>query len=274
MATVRGISKIDYQDIDDAVHRMRKTLKRARAALRLERATLGDAAYRDADRQLRDAGRPLTVLRDAAALMTTLEALQKPAEKRNAGSYSNRMRRHLQEEHLARRDQFAATDLHSSAEILRNVRHRARSLAGGPDAPSSRVGILRTYRSGRKAMAKVRRHPTTLMFHEWRKQAKYLANELDLAPRLLRSPLDKMRKHANRLAAALGDDHDLALLRVKLQELHARGAPPDISGRRKFQHRIKRHRRKLQKKALHLGHRLYANPVTALDRKLAKLLAG
>ena len=274
MTSARGISKTDYQDTDDAVHRMRKTQKRARAALRLERAILGDAVYRDANRQLRDAGRPLTDSRDAAALMITLESLQKPREKRDAGSYSNCVRRQLQEEHLARRDQFAATDLQSTIEILRTVRHRTRSLVGGSDSPSSRVGILRTYRSGRKAMAKVRRHPTTLKFHEWRKQAKYLGNELDLAPRLLRSSLDKMRKHANRLAAVLGDDHDLALLRAKLQELHARLAPADSPGRRKFQHRIKRRRRKLQKKALHLGHRLYADTVTAFDRKLAKLLAG
>jgi len=60
---------------DARAHDARKYLKRARAALRLLRANLGDATYHRENRALRDASRAISSLRDAKAQVDTLETL-------------------------------------------------------------------------------------------------------------------------------------------------------------------------------------------------------
>jgi CHAD domain-containing protein len=66
-------STMNRPGTDRSVHAARKEMKRARAALRLMRASLGDAAYRRMNGQVRDAARPLTPIRDASVLIRSLE---------------------------------------------------------------------------------------------------------------------------------------------------------------------------------------------------------
>ena len=58
------------------VHRARKALKRARAALRLLREGLDAAAFRAENAALRDAGRSLAPLRDVKAVLGALDELR------------------------------------------------------------------------------------------------------------------------------------------------------------------------------------------------------
>src|SRR5262245_41791210 len=53
---------------DEVVHEARKSLKKVRAALRLVRPVIGEKAYRRENTCFRDAGRPLTEVRDARIL--------------------------------------------------------------------------------------------------------------------------------------------------------------------------------------------------------------
>src|SRR5262245_12594335 len=61
---------------DDSAHEARKQLKRARAALRLLRPTLGDKIYRRENQALRDVSRVVSPLRDARAQLDVLDALR------------------------------------------------------------------------------------------------------------------------------------------------------------------------------------------------------
>src|SRR4051794_31867359 len=60
---------------DEVVHDARKRLKKARALLRLLREALGPRIYRRENACLRDAGRPLTEVRDAKVLVDTFDEL-------------------------------------------------------------------------------------------------------------------------------------------------------------------------------------------------------
>src|SRR5215471_11136890 len=60
---------------DAAVHSARKQLKKGRADLRLLRKALGSQTYTYENTALRDVARPLTAVRDARALMDTLDTL-------------------------------------------------------------------------------------------------------------------------------------------------------------------------------------------------------
>src|SRR5436853_4554026 len=60
---------------DEDIHRARKELKRARAHLRLLRSAIGKTAYRRENARLRDVARPLREVRDAQALLKTVDDL-------------------------------------------------------------------------------------------------------------------------------------------------------------------------------------------------------
>src|SRR4051794_28254839 len=60
---------------DEAVHDARKRLKEVRAALRLLREALGSRTYRQENACFRDAARPLSEVRDAKVLVSTLDKL-------------------------------------------------------------------------------------------------------------------------------------------------------------------------------------------------------
>src|SRR5947208_439602 len=60
---------------DAIVHDARKRFKKVRAVLRLVRAELGERAYQRENKCFRDAGRPLTEVRDAKILIETLDKL-------------------------------------------------------------------------------------------------------------------------------------------------------------------------------------------------------
>jgi len=58
---------------DPVVHEARKCFKKVRALLRLVRDELDDKVYRDENTCFRDAGRPLTAVRDAKVLIEALD---------------------------------------------------------------------------------------------------------------------------------------------------------------------------------------------------------
>src|SRR5258705_4210525 len=60
---------------DKAVHDVRKRFKEIRGTLRLVRDELGEKTFRKENRAFRDAGRPLSELRDAKVLVDTLDNL-------------------------------------------------------------------------------------------------------------------------------------------------------------------------------------------------------
>ena len=73
---------VEREPDDAAVHDARRELKRARALLRLLRATLHARVYRGADLLLRDAGRSLAQARDVAVLAMALERVRIAASAR------------------------------------------------------------------------------------------------------------------------------------------------------------------------------------------------
>jgi CHAD domain-containing protein len=258
---------------DHAVHVTRKTLKRARAALRLMKAAMGAAAYRSANQQLRDAARPLTPMRDAVALLDALKTTRKTRDNKRLKRYAGLVHRALLNTHRLDREELTGERLRFTGEKLRAVDLKIAPTSGNKaDAASARRGLKMTFRSGRKAFSSARKHPTVALLHEWRKQAKYLANEIELAEQIGLLKFKRQRRQAERLGEVLGDDHDLALLSAKLRVLSRDEIPGCRSQRKRFEQRIKKKRHKLQQIAHRLGERLYGAPVEKFNRSLKKRL--
>jgi CHAD domain-containing protein len=246
-------------DGDRSVHSSRRQMKRIRAALRLLRAALGDSSYRAFNREVRDAARPLTSLRDAAVLLRSLELLPRPNDVKGCKAYAHQARRLLRAELASNRRKLTSGALRKSAARLHAIDQRMETLpAKARDLKSARRGMKKTYRQGRAAFSAALRRPTPDTLHEWRKQVKYLSNQASLVRSLFGAKLKKIRRRARELEMLLGLDHDLVLLEVKLDELHGkRLLGPDDAVRGVFKGRINRRREELQAASYGLGKRIY-----------------
>jgi CHAD domain-containing protein len=250
---------------DDSMHEVRKDLKRARAALRLLRDAVGDAAYERENLELRDAARPLSGVRDAAVGLEVVRGLldkeKKPARRQMLVDLRRRL---LEERERARRKLFGGPRLAAIESSLQEAGERAEYWRyPAHDAPL-RAGLERLYRKGRKALKSARSNRSTESLHESRKQVKYLQQALTIAANGS-GRLRKLSRRAAKVAERLGDDHDLAELQARLAAMPARS-----KAEAKLLARIEARRAKLQKKAFKLARRIYRRKAAAfVDRVLA-----
>jgi hypothetical protein len=235
---------------DVSVHDARKALKRARAALRVLRDAIGDAAYHRANRRLRDAARPLARVRDAAMAVATVDALRASAKQPERRAELASLEHELRAEQKRTRSEVlgAPATLRDARRAIASVRSQSRRWRAG-SAGALRGAVKRIYREGRKASARAQHDERDETLHESRKQAKYLAKALKIL-----APDDNgaLAKRAQAISDALGKDHDLAMLTHKLVAPD-RAAPPS----RALLARIGRRRAKLQRKAAKRSRRLF-----------------
>jgi CHAD domain-containing protein len=237
---------------DTTVHDVRRELKRARATLRLLRKSMGGPAYRRDNWAIRDVARLLTPLRDAKVLVRTLGRLRRVGDDNDLGAAASLLTRQFQEERQAIARRLLPKHLVAAADVLRTVKERVREIPRPrlDECPISE-GLGRVYKAGRRAFRRVKDQGTDGRLHEWRKQVKYLLDQIDVARRLGAAKLKKRGKHSQRLADVLGEDHDLAVLNARIAAFADRGV-----GHR-FALRIEKRRSVLQREAHHLGKRLY-----------------
>jgi CHAD domain-containing protein len=236
----RAIEALTSDQGDETVHAARKAAKRIRAALRLLRASLGPGRYHRENRGVRDAARPLTAIRDAFMLQRTL---------RRMPSRPPAVERALKSEYQLERRTFDRRGLRAALTQLNATRrHLSELSAVVPETASAIRGLAGTYRAGRKAWSKAERKDDQAL-HEWRKQTQYLLNELELLRAVFGYDAKRLRRHAEKLAVILGDDHDLSVLSAKLRRYRA-------TTPRLVKH-IEERRRKLRRRASREGKKLY-----------------
>jgi CHAD domain-containing protein len=261
---------------DESVHSARKRLKRIRAALRLQRAAIGEALYRAANKDVRDAARPLARVRDAAVLVESIKQLTRRIPGQRCKSHADQAHRLLLVALASSRRHLTSSTLRRYAARLSEINERmGRARAKAEDLESVQRGLKNAYQKGRAACADARRRPAAETLHEWRKQVKYLSNEVILMRMLFGARLNNILRGSRKLGALLGEDHDLVLLEAKLDEFYGNGLlPAEKTARSVFCKRIKRRRKKLQAASFRLGKRLYRRSpgkfVMAIKRSLQK----
>ena len=261
----RSLTRGSRSDRD--IHEIRRQLKHGRALLRLLRKSLGEDVYRRENARLRDAGRPLAAVRDAAVLVRALEALCPRSS--DTATFCRHLRAALRLESRERNDQLHRKALLSSAHAIRGVALRIRAPPKGrvTDADLAKA-VKRAYRAGRRAMAEAAEQGSRARLHEWRKQVKYFADELKSLSQVMRKSMGKTREKSHRLADYLGDDHDLALLHDKIIEYRrSTGASVDALVRRLVQRRAE-----LQRKAHSLARRLFRVSARRLEARVRRRL--
>lgn len=242
---------------DRTIHEARKELKKARAMLRLLRDSLPEATYRRENAALRNAARPLGALRDANALLAALDAMSARRGLRASRPGLAGLRRVLrQERDVARRRLQRARTLATERAALRRCAERSMrwdARAGGWK-PLGKA-LERTYRQGREAMKAALSDATVENLHEWRKQAKYLWQELKILRPLWPRLIADLAAETHRLTRYLGEAHDLAALAGKARE--NRRAFADARAPDALLAAIDRRRARLRGRAFALGGRIY-----------------
>lgn len=271
----RSLSGLQAPRMSNAiVHGVRQDLKRARATARLIREVLGKRAYRRENAVLRDAARSLSVVRDAAVLVTAFAAGRGAAVDDRTRAFQARVSALLQGEGRVAQRRLMR-EKRAAIAALRSARRRIAGVSGARlDQTDLGAGAERVYRRGRRAARRAACKPTDEALHECRKQAKYLFNQLDALAQVNPRVGTALRKQSRRLTKCLGEDHDLAVLQQKvLQEEQAAGADKHSAGAlRAWSSGIDRRRAALQRKALVLSNSLYAEPPRRFSAKIRETL--
>jgi CHAD domain-containing protein len=254
---------------DLSVHEARKCFKKIWALLRLVRPAIGKNAFREENTTFRDAGRPLTEVRDAKALVEALDALAKHfgnrVSRRPLGGVRKELLAHQREVRRRVLDEQGA--LAAVAAAVREARGRVDGWADVPDKWSSvGPGLKQVYRAARRAFAEAAADPEVEKLHEWRKQTKYLRYQLEMLSPLWPEVLEELAGQADRLGELLGQDHDLAVLRAMLT-----GDPERFGGTGTLElllPLLDRRRAELQQEAESLGRRFFLDRPRDLARRL------
>lgn len=234
----------------DSIHDARRHVKKARAVLRVLRASLG-AEYRSADRRLRAVNRMLGELADARAVVGTLA---------NLVDVDPSLPAHISEALRAQLVAHAAS-LERKAQFDR-LRHRTIRLL---DAERLRIPLWHVDVRGRKdvidviedahgaaraAMRESLRRPTADTFHAWRRRVKSECYLLRLIAERCGDRLDLDQRRLEALAASLGELHNVSLLLALL-------ASDSALTRRETTHvlvALRRYRRTLRREAREMRH--------------------
>jgi CHAD domain-containing protein len=264
------IDQLGAQKLSDKqIHDARKTLKKARATLRLMKDAISSASYKRENAALRDAARPLSALRDARVLLGTLDRLEKLYGDAAKASVAAAFRRELKREQdsIRRSSSRAPANPQTLRKNLMTARKRISKMRLNANGWNEiGAGIERVYRRGRRAMKKAQKDPSAECLHEWRKESKYVWHQLQVLEPMCPGPLGELADQAHRLSDYLGDDHDLAVLRAKVME-HGK-LFPGPGGPGALLPLIDRCQDRLRAKAFLLGERIYAEKPRAFSARL------
>jgi CHAD domain-containing protein len=244
------------------VHEARKRFKETRALVRLVRKPLG-AQFAIENAAFRDFGRDLAAARDAEAVTESLEKLATQASIRPAAI--KKARRTL----AARRDTIDAADLDARvAKVVVDLDTAESRLATWPALGESfedAIGqdLLRTYAAGRKEMKVALRAGDATSLHEWRKRVKEHWYHTQLLRAMWPAMLKPYAAVLEDLARALGDHHDLFVLRglVVAEASRSRDSLRDA---------IDARQRELEGVAAGIGRRVYAETPDAFLARMRK----
>ena len=253
-----ALSDLGEPDASDrsVVHEARRRTKKLRGLLRLVRA--GFADFGEENEALRGAAALLSHLRDREVRRETLKTLAKW----RSSPILDRLLAETAEPGL--HDDSAA--LAAFRNRLTEVRIRAeRWSLSRPGTETLDAGVRRTYRSGRRRMAKARDRRTPDSFHDWRKSNKNYGFGIDLlkkaAPDLLGGALDVI----DALSTTLGQHHDLVVLRMAAAQGQLQVGSDELA---EFNALIGDRLAELERDAFELGRQIYAETPGALARRI------
>ena len=254
----------------DAVHELRKHLKKARAALRLGTKELGTKLFRYEDRQLRDVGRLLSEIRDAEVRLQTIHQLHRLAHRRNDEAALNEAEQLLDFELVNFTEAFSDWRKKASAE-LQKIRERINDWPlDDLNCKELRQVVQKSYKTGRRALRQVAKDFTAESFHAFRTQVKELWYHLRILYPIHPVVMKELTSELDLLGEHLGQAHDRNALAARLGM--GSGSASTKRERGELLRLIKAREKQLKQMALDLGQHFYSEPASDFGQKIAAYL--
>ncbi len=208
------------EDPHEGIHDARKSLKKIRAILRLARSGFLPEIFQQANETCRDNGRLLSDLRDATALIETLDKLREVHPSWISADNHSQIRSSLEAQRAELFHQVIEVDQtdHLVLDNLTAFSHILTTweIGGSTFTEVLKNGLFTAYRSGAKRFRKAYAFPTEENFHEWRKRVKDLWYHIQLLQVCWPAMMIPFGEELRQLSGLLGDEHDLNVFHGKI----------------------------------------------------------
>ena len=208
------IAAVTGGDEAAAVHAIRKYIKKIRAVLRLIREEIGPEIFKEENRCLREVAGGFSGPRDA---WVQLQLLEKLCAQAPHGTTFEQTAAMLQAE-IATQAAGFGPQRRQAETALQQICDR---LEGWPlddlGIDDLCCALQSSYRRGRKCFRRVRAEATPESYHSWRKRVKDIWYQLRLLQNLNPALMGELTEAARTLGQKLGDLHDLAFFRIRLE---------------------------------------------------------
>lgn len=252
----------------DAVHGVRKEIKRLRALLRSVRSGMKRSDFRGVTQDLKEAARQFGPARDAhvtsQALGMLVEHYRGQLGPRPFAGFRPLLRKTCEQEEKRLREQRSPEHV---GRLLSTMRKNIEGITLRKDGWNViGAGIKRSYGNGRRAWKLALAETVPENLHEWRKQAKELGYQLRLLEPIWPEQLHAAIHELKALGAYLGDDHDLFMLKQTVVDKFAADVDPGeievLCGL------VEQRQSELRRAATALGARFYAEKPSVFCRRL------
>lgn len=201
---------------DSPVHEVRKSMKKARAALRLVRKEIGRGLFREEDACLKEVARLTSDIRDAEVRLQTVRQFQGIKQRHGRGAYPK-----LEGMLMLELGNFMAAFAEWQTQALPMLKRALGNVECWPidhfSCKQLRRAVQRSYKQARRSLATARATPTTENFHEFRTRAKRLLYELRILCPISLVVLKNLSDDLRALGNLLGRAHDLSFLGDRLR---------------------------------------------------------
>jgi CHAD domain-containing protein len=259
----------------EAIHEARKELKRLRSLVQLIRGSMDKLVRTRETQALRNAALALAKSRDATALLNTMKTVfgtltAEDPRSRRVSPEGRKLLQQISDELREHTDRGVdPMEIKAIIKLLGDMKRRAwfPSEPLVEDwSPIVGNGLQRTYRQGRELFAVFDSigllNASDELWHETCKRAKALGYQLRFLRKVWPGALNAIAEQLEELAERLGDDHDLALIRLRIvqAQLPETDFESFASARQHLLRAIDRRRRRLQTEALRRSGLVYLEP--------------
>ncbi|MEP6672564.1 MAG: CHAD domain-containing protein [Chthoniobacter sp.] len=228
----------------ESVHSTRVLIKRLRALLWFASPAFSASALERPKSDLRKASHLLAAERELAVMRSHLEALARKTSKsadrkvllRLADAQDNHADNSAKPEQLLRQ---------AAAIVLTVIKVLKQQATGNSHWPSNSERLAKAFRASEKSGKRALRGEHAEQFHDWRKKAKRLLYQLQLAPGIPDERMVQTTIWVDQLQDELGDYHDAVVAQNRLRKF----SPDEVSKRlvRQSVHLLEKRKRRLRK---------------------------
>lgn len=250
---------------EEAIHESRKSVKKTRGLLSLIESELGPL-YREEDKRLRNIGRTLSAVRDAAVMIEVFDALlekhKASVKKESLAGIRHRLEQSKRE--IERSDDVRAGIERAISGLEAVGRHVKAWPLQSDGFAALGEGLAAAYRRGRKKLKRAEQTGGARDFHEFRKTAKEHWYHMRLLEGMWPQSIEARASALKDLETWLGEHHNLEVLREKLQK----DADESVDV---FLALAAQDQKELERNSISLARRLYEQKPKQFARDLAKL---